>query len=331
VKTPSPVLLLDREAVASLLSLEECITAVESAFAAHAEGRALEPALLHVDADAGEFHIKVGGLRGNRAYFAAKVNGGFFQNRAKLGLPNIVGLILLSDASNGCPLAIIESGLVTRLRTGAATAIAAKYLARPNSDTATICGAGVQAAIQLRSLLQVLPLRRVFIWSRSNADSFAAQMAQELSIEVTSVQDLSTATLRSDVIVTCTPSKSWFLGKEHVSPGTFIAAVGADSPDKQEIEPALLASSSVFCDLAEQCSHVGELHHAISGDLMSKWQIAGELGGVITGRLSHRVNHDEIIVFDSTGTALQDVAAAAAVYERAIAQGVGASFAFWGA
>ncbi len=326
----APVLLLDRHTVSHLLTIKDCIPAVEAAFAAHAKGEVLTPGLLHVDADRGEFHIKVGGLRGARTYFAAKINGGFFNNRVNLGLPNIVGLILLSDGSNGVPLAVMESGLVTRLRTGAATAVAVKYLARPDSRSVLICGAGIQGEIQLRALKEVLPIERVAIWSRSGADAFANSMSAALKIVVRVATDLGEAARASDVIVTCTPAKQWFLGREHVRPGTFIAAVGSDSPDKQELEPELLAESSVVPDLLAQAAHVGDLHHAIAAGLMRPEQIRGELGQVIAGKIPGRTRDNEIIVFDSTGTALQDVAAAAVVYEKAVALEVGVPFRFWG-
>lgn len=328
-KTPSPALLLDRTTVSSLLTLDECIAAVERAFAAHARGQSLAPALMHIDGQGGEFHVKAGGLRDERAYFACKVNGGFFQNRATSGLPNIVGLILLSDAANGTPLAVMESGLVTQMRTGAATAVAAKYLARPDSRTVTICGAGLQGQIQLRALMRVLPLERAFLWSRSDASPVAQRWSDELGIPVQYTAALENATRQSQVIVTCTPARQPFLGARHVSAGTFVAAVGADSPEKHEIEPQLLASASVVCDLTAQCAEVGDLHHALSAGLMTREQVRGELGEVIIGAKPKRSDEQEIVVFDSTGTALQDVAAAAAVYEKALLVDAGEAFAFW--
>jgi len=213
---------------------------------------------------------------------------------------------------------------------GAATAVAAKYLARADSHTVTICGAGIQGETQLRFLMTVLPIERVFVWARNDASSFAARLAQELKLDVSWAADLEVATRQTDVIVTCTPAKRWFLGRQHVGRGTFIAAVGADSPDKQELEPELLAASSVVCDLVSQCAHVGDLHHAIAGGFMTAEEIRGELGAVIVGSRPKRRRDDEIIVFDSTGTALQDVAAAVAAYENAASQGRGTQFSFWG-
>jgi alanine dehydrogenase len=334
MKPTPPALLLDRATVGSLLTLDACIEAVERAFSAHARGESFTPGLLHGDGIDGEFHIKAGGMKSPRAYFACKVNGGFFQNRARFDLPNIQGLILLYDATNGVPLAVMESATVTILRTGAATAVAAKHLARKDARVATICGVGTQGAIQLRALARVLSLTRVFAWSRdaARAKAFAEKMSSELKLEVvaTTDRDLKQATLASDVIVTCTPAKRWFIGLEHVKPGTFIAAVGADSPDKQEIEPALLAQSAVVCDLTAQCAEVGDVHHAIAAGLMKVGNVRAELGGVAAGLQTGRRDANETIVFDSTGTALQDAAAAALVYEQAIAQGRGQRFAFWG-
>jgi alanine dehydrogenase len=332
MKTTPPALLLDRATVSSLLSLDDCIAAVERAFAAHARGETLASELMHVDGLGGEFHVKAGGLKSPHAYFACKVNGGFFQNRARFDLPNIQGLILLYDATKGVPLAVMESATVTILRTGAATAVAARHLARPDASVATICGVGTQGAIQLRALSRVISLSKVFAWSRdaARAKAFAEKMRTELELDVVAASELAPATRASDIIVTCTPAKQWFLGREHVRTGAFIAAVGADSPDKQEIEPELLAHAAVVCDLTAQCVEVGDLHHAISRSLITRDQVRAELGQVIAGQRAGRKTADEVVVFDSTGTALQDAAAAALVYEQAVARGVGTRFPFWG-
>jgi ornithine cyclodeaminase/alanine dehydrogenase-like protein (mu-crystallin family) len=331
IRSPA-ALLLNRTEVTQLITLDDCILAVEKAFAAHARGQSLASGILHVDADGGEFHLKAGGTRGKNSYFAAKINGGFFQNRARTGLPNIQGLIVLYDASNGCPLAVMESGAITVLRTGAATAVAAKHLARPGSSVVTIAGVGMQGAVQLRALSKVLPLNIVHAWSRdpSRSAAFAAAMSRELSLDVRPAVDLRAATRLSQVIVTCTPAHRWFLGRDDVAPGTFISAVGTDSPDKQEIEPELLAASAVVPDLLPQSAEVGDLHHAIAAGLMSREQIRGELGQVIIGAVQGRRDNDEIVIFDSTGTALQDVATAATVYERALAERRGTRFEFAG-
>jgi len=327
---PTGTLLLTRRDIASLIDLGDCITAVETAFRAHALGEALAPGLLHGTAPDGEFHIKAGGLTSPKAYYGLKANAGFFNNAERIGLPNIQGLILLFDAENGFPLAVMDSGLITILRTGAATAIAAKYLARRDSRVATICGTGTQGRVQLRALRRVLALEQAYAWSvdLEGAARFADEMREELVIDVEHARDLEPAIKASDVVVTCTPARAAFLDRSFVRPGAFIAAVGADSPGKQELDPRLLAELTIVVDLLDQCAHVGELQHAIRMGLMTTDQVLGELGDVIVGKVRGRSTENETIIFDSTGTALQDTAAAALAYERAVAQGKGQALDF---
>lgn len=322
---PNGTLFLRRSDVAPLLDFSAYVAVVEDAFRAHAEGLSLPPELMHVDALGGEFHIKAGGLLTGQPRFGIKINGGFFQNRAKFDMPNIQGVILLSDATNGFPLCVMDSMEVTVQRTGAATAVAARYLARPGSSICTICGVGNQGRIQLKAIASVLPITKVHAWSRcpESAQAFAKQMSGELGIQVEPAPELFAAASQSDVIVTCTPSRMPFLMAGAVRKGTFIAAVGADSPDKQELEAALTGSSKVVADLSDQIVHVGEAHHAIAAGLLSRERIHAEIGEIITRRKPGRTSDDEIIVFDSTGTALQDVAAASAIYDAACKARVG--------
>jgi alanine dehydrogenase len=328
--TRSPgTLLLKRTDIQSLLLLGECVEIVEKAFRLHAEGKALEPGLLHINSFDGEFHIKAGGLELHSRYFAVKVNGGFFQNNSRYGMPNIQGTIVLCNGLTGYPLAVMDSGEITRMRTGAATAVAAKYLARPESKTGTICGCGMQARVQMRALRYVLPIQRFLVWGRAThkAETFAAEMASELGIRVEVVRDLKQALAESDVCVSCTPARSAFLHPEMIPPGMFIAGIGADSPEKQELDPQLLCANTVVVDLLEQCVQVGEVRHAVKqGMTLEKVHTLGE---ILVGKKRGRVSDEQIVVFDSTGTAMQDVAAAAAVYEKAVSSGTGIYFDFF--
>ena len=318
-------LILSRADVLDLLSLPECIDAVEQAFRLHAEGRTLGPGVLSVPAPGGGFHIKAAGLVGERSYFAAKTNANFSENPRRWGLPTIQGMIVLADAANGTPLAVIESGRVTALRTGAATAVAAKFLARPDARTATIVGCGVQGEIQLAAITTVLPLQRVMLFDidHTRAESLAARAAGKNGVRLEAIKDLQAALRGSDVCVTCTTSRRAFIQRDDVVPGTFIAAVGADNPEKQELAPALLASATLVVDVLHQCAEIGELHHALAANLLRREQVHAELAEVVAGRRPGRTREDEITIFDSSGTALQDVAAAVAVYEKARAAGRG--------
>ena len=318
-------LVLSRTEVLDLLSLPECIDAVEAAFHLHAEGHTLGPGVLSVHAAGGGFHIKAAGLVGARSYFAAKSNGNFSDNPRRWGLPTIQGTIVLADAANGTPLAVMDSGSVTALRTGAATAVAAKYLARADARTATIVGCGVQGEVQLAAVTAVLPLRRIMLVDidHRRAEDLAARAAANRGVQVEPIKNLRAALRDSDVCVTCTTSRRAFLGAHDVAPGTFIAAVGADNPEKQELEPSLLASATLVVDVLQQCAEIGELHHALAAGVLTPERVHAELADVVVGRRPGRTRRDEITIFDSSGTALQDVAAAVAVYEKASESGRG--------
>jgi ornithine cyclodeaminase/alanine dehydrogenase-like protein (mu-crystallin family) len=319
------MLILSRQDVVELLTLEDCIAAVEGAFRLHAEHRTLGPGVLAVAAADGTFHIKAAGLRGERSYFAAKTNANFPDNARRFGLPTIQGTVVLADATDGAPLAVMDSASVTTLRTGAATAVAARHLARPDAQTATIVGCGVQGEIQLAAIAAVLPLRRAFMLDaeHARAEDAAARARERLAIEVEAAKDLVSALRQSDVCVTCTPARRAYVAAADVAPGTFVAAVGADNKGKQEIDPALVASATLVVDVLEQCAEIGELQHALAAGLMTREQVHAELADVVTGRRPGRTRTDEITIFDSSGTALQDVAAAVAVYEKARATGRG--------
>lgn len=322
---PEGTLLLKRREVAALLNIEECISAVEQVFKLQGAGRTEPPGVLGIHARDGGFHIKAGLLDLSKTYFVAKANANFPQNMKRFGLPLIQGIIILCDGETGYPLALMDSTEITVLRTGAATAVAAKYLARPDSKVATICGCGNQGRISLKAIMKVRPVERVYAFDHveAQAERFAHELSAELGIEVTATRELAEAVRRSDICVTCTPSRKYFLKREHVAPGTFLAAVGADNEEKQELEPALMQKSKVVVDLLEQCATIGDLHHAIAQGLVTRDDVYGELGEVVAGIKTGRASPQEIIIFDSTGMALQDVVAAATVYERALNNGAG--------
>jgi alanine dehydrogenase len=317
---------LTRSQIASLLTFPDYVEGVARAFRLHAEGRSIAPQLMHVDANGGEFHVKGGGLLLDRWYFALKANGSFFDNPAKLGLPAIQGAIVLFDGESGTPLALLDSGEITIQRTGAATAVAARHLARSDSTVATICGCGKQGLIQSTALRHALPIGRAFVWdiNAEAARKFADDLAAASGLAVEAVENLESAIRQSDVVATCTPSRRPFVRRSWIRPGTFVAAVGADSPGKQELDADVLAPPTVVVvDLLEQAAHVGELQHAIAAGYLAPGGVHAELAEVIAGRRPGRRTRDEVIVFDATGTALQDVVSSALAYERAVARDVG--------
>jgi ornithine cyclodeaminase/alanine dehydrogenase-like protein (mu-crystallin family) len=323
----SGTLILSRADVAGLLPMPDCIAAVEAAFARHARGEAIPPAVLGTHVEGGGFHVKAAGMHGGidgHPVYAAKVNANFPANPDRHGLPTIQGVLALFDASDGRVLALMDSIELTVLRTAAATAVAARHLAPPVVSVA-IVGCGYQARSQLRALACVRPLVRVTAidTDRDRAAAFAREMSAELGAEVTVAGMVADVARGTNLWVTCTPAQRWFLGLAHVAPGSFVAAVGADNPEKQEIEPALMGRAAVIPDIAEQCAAIGDLHHAINAGAMRREDVRAELGEVVAGMKPGRLRDDEIVVFDSTGTALQDVAAAVIVHQRALEGGVG--------
>jgi alanine dehydrogenase len=319
------ILLLTSPDIQTLLNLDECIGVVEHAFRTHGEGRAVPPAVLSMHTEGGGFHVKAGLLELDRPYFAAKVNGNFPENSSRFGLPTIQGVIILCDARNGTPLAVMDSRDITSLRTAAATAVAAKFLARQDSRTVTICGCGNQGRIQLKALSRVRRVETAFAYDTNGEGAlrFSRDLTSDLRMTITPVSDLTAAVRQSDICVTCTTSRQPLLGSDDVSPGTFIAAVGADNPQKQELHPSLMAASKIVCDILEQCAVMGDLHHALEAGVVTRANVYAELGEVVAGKKPGRESQEEITIFDSTGMALQDVAAAAFLYEKAQRDGSG--------
>jgi alanine dehydrogenase len=316
-------LVLSRSDVERLLDMPSCIGAVEDAFRKRADGQPAPSAMLGIHAAQGGFHAKAAMLELSRPYFVTKINANFPGNGAQFGLPTIQGVLVLVDASCGTPLAVMDSMAITTLRTAAASAVAAARLATADAGTATFIGCGVQTRAHIAAIHHVRPLRRIFVSDvdAPKAERLADEMRELYRIDITVAGELSRATRASQIVVTCTSATTPFLGPEHVAPGTFVAAVGADNAHKSEISPALLHASSVVVDDLEQCATIGDLHHAIDAGLMTRQDVRATLGEVVTGRQRGRTADDEVVIFDSTGVAIEDVAAAAVTYERAVRQG----------
>lgn len=328
------MLFLDRRDIIALLPMADCMAAVERAFAAHALGRLpAAPGVLGTPVPGGGFHVKTAAIGGTASFYAAKINANFPGNPQRHGSPAIQGIIGLFDAENGRPLALLDSIEITTLRTAAASAIAAGLLALPDAATLLVCGCGNQGRAHLRAMLGVRPLRRVLAHDPDAAqlDAFVREMTRETAIEIAPVGDLSAAFPGCDIAVTCTPARTVVVSAGDVRPGQFIAAVGADSEGKQELDPRILAGSRVVADLAIQAATMGELQHAIAANLMRIEDLHAELGQIVAGERPGRTGAEQIFVFDSTGTALQDVAAAAMVYRRALAAGRGRKLSLDGA
>jgi ornithine cyclodeaminase/alanine dehydrogenase-like protein (mu-crystallin family) len=321
-----PLRLLSRRDVEQLLTLRECIDALERAFLHRANGGRVKSAVSGLHADGGGFHAKGALMLGDGARCAIKINANFPGNPAR-GLPTIQGVLALFDAECGVPLAVMDSSALTIIRTAAASGVAAKFLARADASSVAIAGCGAQAAAQLEAICRVRRIACAFAFDTdaAAASRFAVTMSSRLGIPIASVASLPDATLTSDIIVTCTTSRDPFLTPAMVRPGAFVAAVGADNEHKSEIAPALMKNASVVCDDVAQCAQIGDLHHAIAAGAVTANDVRGDIDAVVARRVARR-SDDEIIVFDSTGVPIEDVAAASLVYERATSAGLGQTF-----
>jgi ornithine cyclodeaminase/alanine dehydrogenase-like protein (mu-crystallin family) len=320
--TPPDVLIIRRADIISTMTPADYLEAVERAFRASAAGKASAPPPLHLPMVRGAFHAKGASISMERDYAAVKLNGNFPGNPAELGLPTIQGAIVLADGNDGSLLAVLDSIEVTLRRTAAASALAAQALARPDSSTLLICGCGEQGRAHLEALSEVLSLKRVLLWDRDRraSQSIADEWSGRMEIEV--VDDLPDAVPMAQVIACCTSAREPYLDAGMVGRGTFVSAVGADNPDKSELTSGLMAQAAIVTDSTAQCLAMGDLHHAIASGLTVESLVRAELAEVLTGATQGRRSPEEIIIFDSTGTGLQDVAAAAAIYQRCAGRGV---------
>ena len=303
-------------ALRRLLPPAVVVDAVESALK-RADAPAGASRALACDVAGGAFHVKAAALTAPRAVYLAKVNANFPGNPAR-GLPTIQGIAALFDATDGRLLALLDSPELTALRTGAATAIAARYLARPGPVRCLLCGAGRQAFAQIAALAVVRPIARVTIndLDAARARGLADRVGDELGLAVDVATRVAPTARECDIVITCTTARAPLLFRGDVAPGTFVAAVGADHPSKQELDPVLVGAARCFVDSAEQALAAGELHHAVAAGTVTPDAIEGRLDELVTAAIAGRRSADEITLFDSTGIALQDAAAALEAYER---------------
>jgi len=318
--------LLTHADVSAMLTAADCLQAVEEAFRSYGEGRAAAPKSVGLHAPRGTFHIKAA----MADVMVTKINANFPENPARNQLPTIQGVIVVMDCECGTTLAILDSTRITSLRTAAATAVAAKYLARADATKLTVIGCGTQGRATVEALCGVRAIDEVLAYDTDAAcaDRFVRELTERHRLPVRPVASVDEAVRRADIVVTCTTARSAILDVQHLHPGVFIAAVGADNPEKQELTPALLSRTRVIADLLEQAATMGDLHHALESGLVRREDIHGELADVICGRVPGRTSDDETFVFDSTGTALQDVAVASLAVQRATERGAGVEIAF---
>lgn len=321
----SNIVFLSAAHLQELLGPETCLAALEDMYAnLHAAPEDAGKSL-GFETTGGKFHVKAGLSPRTHRYFAAKINANYPANFEQFGLPTIQGVIVLSSCEDGRPVAILQSGELTGLRTAAATALAAKHGARTDARRLAMVGCGAQAKHQIRAICGIRQISHISVFDRetSSGNRLASWVNEILGIETVVASSIGDALGDSDICVTSTTSTQAIVDTAMVPQGCFIAAVGADNPDKQELDPAIFAKARILVDDANQCAASGDLAHAIKAGVVEIGDVSATLAQLAAGAANGRTSNDEIVIFDSTGTGVQDVAACAAAYEKALETGVG--------
>jgi alanine dehydrogenase len=300
-----PVPFLSGRHVERAVSPERAVGAVREAFVAYARGEWTMPPKVYVPAyPAGDFRA-MPALGGGHALLKWVTS---FPGNPARGLPTVMGLVLLSDASTGVLRAVLDAAAVTALRTGAAGVLAAETLGRRDAETAAVIGAGVNGRAAARTF--IARGRRPTIWDVDPRRARAA--ADELGADVARSREEA---LAADLLVTVTPGRELVLTEGALRPGQHVSLMGADGPGKAEVAVRELARVRVFCDDWEQASHNGDLVHAVAAGALTRDDVT-ELGVVLAGAADGRRSDEEVTAFDSTGLAIQDLAIALAALER---------------
>lgn len=310
-------LFLDTQAVAASVDLEVLVPEIEAAFRAYEQGRTQMPPKSYIDLPKHN-----GDFRSMPAYVEAESWEGAAikwvnvhpDNPDRFGLPTVMGTVIYSDPETAVPLAVIDGTELTRLRTGAAAAVATDQLAVPDASSMGVIGAGVQAYTQLRAIATVRPIDEVVIVDKNpeRVSAFVDTFENEFTVREGSIAEAG----HSDILSTVTPVRDPIVSLDDLAPDTHVNAMGADAAGKQELETRLLQAATVVIDDYEQCTHSGEINVPWDNGDIGDNDIDAELGAVVSE--TETVEQHGVSVFDSTGLAIQDVAAAHVAYEGAV-------------
>ena len=305
----------------------QLIPIIEDAFKSLALGKTTMPPILRLDIEKyhGESDVKAAYIDGLDSY-AIKVASGFFNN-PNLGLPSSNGLMILLDSKTGVLKSVLlDKGYLTDVRTAIAGAIAAKHLSNPESSNVGIIGAGIQAKMQLEALLLVRNIKTAYIWSRDSkkTNTFVKNIKDKINIKIIACKSPEQTVNLSEILITCTPSKSPIIKSEWLKKGLHITAMGSDAEMKNELDPKIIKDCDYYIpDSQSQTSILGELNHAIKAGLVSAEKKYNELGSIIINPNLGRRNINDVTVADLTGTGVQDTAIARHTYKISADKGFG--------
>jgi ornithine cyclodeaminase/alanine dehydrogenase len=308
--------------------MDDCLQAVETAFGELARGKTVMPqrAVIPIPDHKGIYLAMPGYIGGDMNALGLKVVTVYPNNPSQYDLPTILGTLMLCDPATGKAIAIMDAGYLTAVRTGAASGVATKYLARKDSKVCTIFGAGVQARKQLEAVQIVQPLEKVFVndIAEKAMESFAGDLSSSLGVEITPTKEVETAVRESDIIITASSSHEPVFDGNWMKPGTHVNNIGSHTPDAREMDTTTVKRSKFVADLKEaNLAEAGDILIPIKEGAVTEDHIYASLGEIVVGDKPGRENAEEITVFKSCGLAIQDVSTALAIYDAARKKGVG--------
>ncbi len=328
--------ILSRQDVARVTCMQDMIACVEEVYRQKALGQTqvwpttfyeFDPG--HADMDIKSGYLKAPGIFGHKTV-------SWFGGNSEKGLPELTGAIMVFSAETGLPLGLLDASYITGMRTGASGAIGAKYLARPDSSHLLVVGCGGQAIFQIAAMLTAFPgLRQVTVSnprSLSRAEAFVStlprRLTEEFGLSVSAVRFAAAASPEqaletADVVITVTPSRAPLIQKEWVRSGTHFSCIGADAEGKEELDPRLFSGACVFVDDAVHCTLAGEVELPLKQGILRPEDISGEIGDLLLGKLPGRADARQTTIFDATGMALLDLAAAKTALDAAAQLGLG--------
>jgi len=324
--------LLTRKDIQSFLTMKTCMDAVESAFADLASGNAIMPQRTPIKPEGkGGIALFMPAYIPKLGALGAKVVSVYTGN-SKLGIPVTLGTYILLDDSTGFPIAIMEGGFLTAMRTGAVTGVSCKYMARKDAKVGMIFGTGVQALYQVFAMHEARPLKKIMTYSidpQEAKDKFTSSIKEKLDIEVVQVDDPATAVGQADIVVLATSASTPIVDSNWFKPGTHISGIGSHSPGAREIDALTVQKSRIVCDHIDACkAEAGDFIIPAQAGEWSWDKVAGSLGDVVLGKVKGRTSDTEITLFKSVGLAIQDMSVGRAVFDEAEKRGIGTEFEF---
>jgi len=321
-------LMLSRNDVMKVLDMKDCIDVTEKAFAEMANGTAVLPLRTNITPPDG-LSLYMPAYLKELGALACKIVTVYKNNPSKYNMPVIVGKVLLQDPNTGDVLCIMDGGYLTSVRTGAASGVATKYLARTgDNQVAGIFGAGVQAVSQLWAVACVRKISKALVYdtSKEAVAGFIKNMSEKLKMEIVEADSPETILAQADIICTATSSPTPIFDGAKVREGTHINGIGSHTPGARELDTAIISRSMLVADSYEAClNEAGDIMIPIKEGAIDKSHMRAELGEIVTGAKPARVSDSEITLFKSNGLAIQDAATAKLVYDKAVAAGIGKS------